>query len=569
MVIAGPNGVGKSTLLHAMQQRVGAVLDEGTAVIYQPPHRAIRRQSVRRRFLGGPIRSLFDFFSALDLPGVEGLSIPSPSRAPDSVDEAGSTIKYVLGGIENRRQTALALLVDRSAETGLPVQGRDLPDVYAPLRRLTQRLLPHLEFSRIDFANEDDIRCVFRRSDAVEENELDLDDLSSGEKTVFTLFLPMIEQDLNRLMTELSPSEALRGEPDRLVLIDEPEQHLHPDLVTRVLAYIREEAARGGLQFILATHSPTLVDQALDDELYVMGFPRTSADNQLRRIATNEDRLETLRLLAGNTYFLTTGRSIVCVEGTRDSDTRPTDVGLLGVLHPRATRYTVVPAGGKGNVIRVVQELRENLPADLGLRVYGLVDSDRAESAPHGIIAWPVASVENLLLDEQSIAQAVSRLSDGIALPTAEEIRALFEECGKEARDDEIRLRVGDSLGVRTVRLAGVSVDDVAAQIEAESIALQRSREEIEGAVSRAVSAVDDAIADGSYIQKFRGKHLLRCTYRRLGLGDLNVSYKTFSYGVAGACADRESVQTIMEEVFGVVDEDEPDSPASGTSRVG
>ena len=102
--------------------------------------------------------------------------------------------------------------------------------------------MPHLRFERIDFSDENDIRCVFIRTDLVGENELDLDDLSSGEKSIFLLFLPLIEADITAGLNHLDPTfEADTGNPtqDQVILIDETEQHLHPELQARLLGYLQ------------------------------------------------------------------------------------------------------------------------------------------------------------------------------------------------------------------------------------------------------------------------------------------------------------------------------------------
>lgn len=55
MIICGPNGSGKTTLLDAIKRgsRERLLEPTDTQILYQPPHRAIRRQSVQRRWLGG------------------------------------------------------------------------------------------------------------------------------------------------------------------------------------------------------------------------------------------------------------------------------------------------------------------------------------------------------------------------------------------------------------------------------------------------------------------------------------------------------------------------------------
>ena len=147
MVIAGPNGVGKSTLLDEIRLQKGTVADAGTKFLYQPPHRAIRKTTVQRRWLfGGALRAFSDLLSGNEVSGYEGLQIPFPSRTPDNVDEAGSTIKYTLGKIENRRQNTYAELVDKAKKENRDVVTKDLPDVFLPIRELTKYLLPHLVF---------------------------------------------------------------------------------------------------------------------------------------------------------------------------------------------------------------------------------------------------------------------------------------------------------------------------------------------------------------------------------------------------------------------------------------
>lgn len=567
MIVAGPNGVGKSTLLYALSRRTGtAFVGEGdTEILYQPPHRAIRRQQVQRRWLTGQLQRLAETFSGQQVSGFEGLNLPFPNRAPDNVDEAGSTIKYTLGRLENRRQAVLAAMVDDHSRRGLDLVTGELPDVFEPIRRLTSRLLPHLSFERIDFSNEDDIRCVFRRSDAVTETELDLDDLSSGEKAIFILFLPLIETDITARLEQLTP-EAAAGVPaarDRVFLIDETEQHLHPELQTRLLGYLREESAHSSVQFIVTTHSPTLVDQSFDDELYLLTYADAPGANQLRRIASNAGRLETLRALTGNTFAITTGRTVVCIEGERDPSGEPSDLALLQTLHPAASRYTFVPVGGKGNVIRVVTELRSELSAEgLGIRVAGIVDRDRAatELVP-GVVAWPACMIENLLLDPEAIAAETRRHGIDADRPHVE---ALLAAVAEQQREKEIGLRVTMTLKPRTFRIGASTPSGVKERLQAAAKELDIDDDEIDRIVQAATDAVDERLRDGSYRQVFRGKALLKGLYRQLGLADAQVSYEQFTYGVAQRLAVSGALRTTIDAVFASIDAEPPASLVSG-----
>ncbi len=61
-----------------------------------------------------------------------------------------------------------------------------------------------------------------------------------------------------------------------LVLIDEPETHLHPDLMTRLLSQMSILLNKFGSFAIIATHSPLLVQQTTSKSIRV--FARTSSD---------------------------------------------------------------------------------------------------------------------------------------------------------------------------------------------------------------------------------------------------------------------------------------------------
>ncbi|PLS80657.1 hypothetical protein CYG49_04560 [Candidatus Saccharibacteria bacterium] len=154
MVICGSNGAGKSTLLWALKQRQGSVFDEGmtTEVLYQGPHRAIRRQTVRRGWLGGSLTSYAESLSADSVAAPEGLQIPYPSRSPDNVDESGSAIKHALGRLENKRQSFLTSLIDKASREGQhQLEIASLPHVFEPLSEIVSRLLPHLTFEGLSF----------------------------------------------------------------------------------------------------------------------------------------------------------------------------------------------------------------------------------------------------------------------------------------------------------------------------------------------------------------------------------------------------------------------------------
>lgn len=563
MVIAGPNGVGKSTLLYEISQERGVQTTGKTKFLYQPPHRAIRRTRVQRRWLGGAMKLVSDLLSLRDVSGFEGLPIQNQPRTPDNVDEAGSTIKYTLGKIENKRQTVLAELVDQSRADGQIIDTSKIPDIYSPLRELTKYLLPHLIFDRVDFKNEDDIKCIWRRKDIQDNLELDIDDLSSGEKSIILLFLPLLENDINQYLNSIGKTKDpqnvinLPKLPDRVFIIDEPEQHLHPDLQAKILTYIRNRANSSNIQFIIATHSPTILDQALDEELYLFS-PRGKVlqENQLKRVASNIERLEALKQLAGNTYLVTTGRSIVCIEGDANATTEPTDIRLLEILYPRSTAYTFIPTGGKGNVIKTVQQLREYLPEEsFKIKIYGLTDKDQTESDIPGVFTLPVCMIENLLLVEEAIYEYFT----SIGVTEATNSKAVKDEIMKvisELKEDEIRIRVEKRIGAHVVRISGTTENDIKASHEKEIDKVKKllPPDDDRGRIIQASrNEVEEIISNGEALYRFRGKTILKKIYQKF-VQPKNIPYAKFCYELAERVANSKRVEDILNPLFDKLD---------------
>jgi hypothetical protein len=497
---------------------------------------------------------LMDLLGQTAVNGYDGLSIPMPQRTPENVDEAGSTIKYALGRLEDRHQAALAALVQKEKLSGTAsLDLTALPDIYAPIKRFTQYLLPHLEFATIDLSNQDNVRCLWTRRSVGEHVQLDIDQLSSGEKSLITLFLPLLETEISTLLNTIDTVPGPTRESDVLMLIDEPEQHLHPDLQARVMTYLRTIAREAHTLFIVSTHSPTILDHAFDDELYVMVAPGTDPnDNQLHRVATNLERLEALRQLTGNTFVATTGRSVICIEGESSDVTEPSDIALLELMFPRATAYTFVPVGNKSSVINTVTRLRESLPVDaFKIHIFGITDRDLGPIQGDGIVSWPVCMIENFLCEPRLIAETASLLSPGT--PRAEaDVEAMLSEVITALVDEEIGLRVSKRIKARTVRARGTSTDEVLASINKQIApfdALRTDRAGLQGHVNAARAEVEGIVAQGTGLQHFRGKQVLTNIYSRLWPTG-QVGYSTFVVELAKGAASIERITRSIDDVF-------------------
>ena len=178
MILTGPNGCGKSTLLDALRQAEGP----SGPILYVGPHRISGRQEVRMRFLSGQKLRMRELQSNLRLPSYEGIDIHSRSRSAWDFDETSSYLKYALCQIELDRQAAITARFDNYRM----IDRDTMPDIWLPLKEMTENLLPHLYFDKIDVSNRDRIQCLWN---VHEKNiKVDIDDLSSGEKAIIHLF---------------------------------------------------------------------------------------------------------------------------------------------------------------------------------------------------------------------------------------------------------------------------------------------------------------------------------------------------------------------------------------------
>ena len=98
-----------------------------------------------------------------------------------------------------------------------------------------------------------------------------------GQSTARDLFRELAENSLGfnnvlYLATVLAELEDLDDSQTflKILLIEEPEAHLHPQLQVKLLKYLQDKARKAGIQVILTTHSPTIVASVELDAIKVL-----------------------------------------------------------------------------------------------------------------------------------------------------------------------------------------------------------------------------------------------------------------------------------------------------------
>lgn len=544
MVIAGPNGTGKSTVLNALHSQPGT-----GPILYVGPHRIARRQTVQWRHLQTAPILLQDLWARSDIPGIEGVAIVTGTRDPWSFDDTANFLKHGLCQIEVDRKDAIASLYDRDHH----IAKDSLPDPWSPLKELTSNLLPHLSFAGIDATNRNQVRVLWRVH--AKDTVVDLDDLSSGEKAIIQIFYPLLETRTKEILRQIQRTDSGQPQPEICVLIDEPELHLHPNLQIKVFDYLRLLTTDGRTQVIIATHSPTIVEYASFEELYLLRPVEivSSGDNQLIQVASDEERLNFLRNVFGTTSNLTALQPVVIVEGVEQTDSSKTvsDRKLYRALHPGFDRVTLLAGGGKSECIRLQQTLVKTLLSfSTSVKAVTLLDRDLATGEPpDGVTYLPVSMIENFLIDPMAIWESLQSVIEKTPFKTIEDIVSAIDALLDELTVLEIERRAIQTLGTAFFRPESLVEIPKQAETFIEELAGRYSSETIKKAIETSTKQVEDLRSQLQRREHFHGKNFLSAFSRKY-LHKAGMSGVIFHYEAARHARARKKVVEFFDTFF-------------------
>ncbi|MST31249.1 AAA family ATPase [Acidimicrobiaceae bacterium USS-CC1] len=549
--IAGPNGAGKSNLLEQLRIRRNEFIEPGTDVLFVGAHRTWRSGVVSEVAVLG---FTYGFEDVLKLDAIPGFQYQPPgglhwlgglNRLSSSADDAQALVKTALIRIYHKQRD---LVTKQYALQGRRIGEGTVPDLFEPFSDMVRTLLPHLEWLGVDPQNTSDVRCLFRASRG-DGPTFDIDELSSGEKAAIALFLPFVEREARVLAGEVAAqSDGIVG---LTVIIDEPEIHLHPLLQLNVLDYLRRLAHQSRAQFIFTTHSPTLLDALEEQELFLLSPASVSGDNQLSRLSASQERLEMARAITGSTQVLTRCRPVVVIEGEPDAGPTASDQRLLRLLCPQIAHWALIPMAGKTQVVRAATGMRSaalHMPAT---PVFGIVDADVSNvDIPDFVITWPVAMIENLLLDPAALWQVAAPYMSVTGLASASAVENALREIAFARQADEVRLRVREELPQVHIALGDlppdVSIEQAACDRAAE-FGSQFSADARRAASEAAERFVAEALETGSYLERFHGKRLLRDFYGRYSFGSAGFSWNAFVTECARAASAGDRVRALTD----------------------
>ena len=225
--------------------------------------------------------------------------------------------------------------------------GEEPTDPLIPYEALLNRLFPFYKFAD----NDEDIPSnLFVQIPSGEV--ITFNDLSSGEKEVFFILSFFIRHNVE----------------NAVIVIDEPELHLHPELSRMLLRNMK--SIRPGNQIWVATHNSEIIDEAGRDK--VVYVARDLETRKASFISGDEEQevIAQLKNMFGFSGYIGVARNLVFLEGDNSSQDRKFYSSLLP---GESSNFKLVPANSSDNFSRINSAIMSILESNLGWMNFFLI----------------------------------------------------------------------------------------------------------------------------------------------------------------------------------------------------
>lgn len=364
--VLGANGSGKSSMMHLFYQSYS--------------NASLRISAHRQTWFASDSLQLSPESKRQSEANIKNRDTGLDARWKDDLAAVRANIAiYELIDAENVRAREIACAVDR--------------DDIDTAKRLATRDAP------IAIINELLELCGLPISISVHHNERVLAQKRGSEKYSVA---ELSDGERNAL---LIAAAVLTAKPDSLILIDEPERHLHRSIISPLLTHLF--ARRDDCAFLISTHEMLL---PIDNNEAITLLVRSCKYENKSPIGWDINIVSDPHDIPEEIKFDIYGarNKVLFVEGTEESLDKP----LYGILFPD---ISIIPKNNCREVERATNGIRasENLH---WVAAYGLIDSDGRENeidtlTENGICAIQCYSVESLYYHPGMIRMISKRVS--------------------------------------------------------------------------------------------------------------------------------------------------------------
>ncbi|MDY6892318.1 MAG: ATP-binding protein [Chloroflexota bacterium] len=436
---------------------------------------------------------------------------------PDDVESAG---KFYFSPFINRWQDFVNYIHQKTAARDKKIAEavkaepskigdewlREHPDPLDKYKDIFKKALPGKELMNIDPARPRE----FRYKDESGQ-ELNFHRLSSGEKEIVRVLFDVARKDIRH----------------SIVIVDEPELHLHPTLAFQLIESLKAMGDHTN-QFIFLTHSSDLITTyySTGDVYFIDSLQ--DGTNQAHRLKDLVDKRQDLVPLIGqNIGLFAVGKKLVFVEGEYSSIDRLTYQRIAQTIDPE---IRIIPAGSVLNIITlssIEEQIRQSI---FGIELYMVRDRDGLESKQIAslekngrIRCLKRRHLENYFLDEEVLFEVAQKLYTTSKFPnlSQEVIKNSILKIAQGSlgyniyKNSKEYLMLNHFLKAPAVKsVEQLSVDEIKSTIvkeitnNAEQMASGLTRSFVEDWLNKEEAALNNKLTNGQWINDYQGKYI-------------------------------------------------------------
>lgn len=250
------------------------------------------------------------------------------------------------------------------------------------------------------------IKEKLRRNGELEEVTYDINNVGQGMQTLVIMLSTVLL---------LKPS---------IVLMDEPEVHMHPSLIKQFVEYIKKLTPE--IQFIITTHSVVLINEVGLDKVFSLKNDVNKKGIIVTKVDDKNSLLETISQLGYNVDTLTytlKPKVYVFAEGPSDKDILLAFAKKNDVTKSiNSNNVAFIEMGGKGNRYKLVNLINKLQQDFMDTPFLMLLDRDETSEEeieklrqkyfadkPERLQYLSKRQIENYLIDEGALQNVVSK----------------------------------------------------------------------------------------------------------------------------------------------------------------
>lgn len=536
VIIAGANGSGKTRLKSAITQTlqggaqmslvVGATRDEeekafgaNCITTQQGQQNQILTQYIQNRRFGGRARYVGSLVQIDSQRNIQTINYQQANWFAADPDEQETPGNWGYQNFTNRWQDFMNYIHQKCAARDKiladelkknPRKGEEIiknnPDPLEKYKNIFSQLLPGKELQDITPGSPGE----FQYKDVTGEI-LSFNSLSSGEQEVVKVIFDVARKDIR----------------DSVIIVDEPELHLHPTLTFKLIETLKAIGEHTN-QFIFLTHSADLISTYYSTgDVYFIDSVQTGANQAHKLSDLDHSHKDLVDLIGENLGLFAVGKKLVFVEGENSSIDRLTYHSIAQQYLPEAK---IIPVGSVENLTTLnafEEQIRNSI---FGIDFYLIRDRDGLSSdqilklEENGKIkCLKRRHIENYFLDSEILFKVAEKLY--ITTTKPEITQSFIEQKLKEIATGQVKLNLlqntkeyiaaNYNLNIPTVKsLESKTVEDIKSEFANEIthtlsvLSSELSDQNLKSWMETEKVRIETALTNNDWKNEFQGKSI-------------------------------------------------------------